>query len=379
MFQEEKIIAGSPNDFMEVRYLKIKGTNFEIGRELARIGIERHSVKFNPAEPSYKYQMGYYKEHYPILYNRIMGVISLTNNEERHDHSTLLYSSGLFGCSVVFYPPATTYNGSSIVSRNFDFTTGTVSGGVPVGREKPAISNPYIIETHPDEGYSSLYLSNFDLLSGVIDGINSEGLVVTMLADDEALAGFPIDPSYTSQVGLNELQTLRFLLDTCSNVEEAKQALYSSKQYYALYPLHYLIADRNGNSFIWEMSHGRNREFIFDGNEISPQVLTNFPLYRYQSSLELPTSEERLSMYNRYSYLTESLKSNNRPYNLDFIKELHKNVAFNDTSILRESSLPSRTLWHSLYDIKNKRLSVDFYLGEEGQKIKRSGYIDFNL
>lgn len=379
MIREEKIIAGSPNDFMEVRYLKIKGTNFEIGRELARIGIERHGVKFNLAEPSYKYQMGYYKEHYPILYNRIMGVNSLTNNDERLDHSTLLYSSGLFGCSVVFYPPVTTYNGSSIVSRNFDFTTGTVSGGVLDDREKPALSNPYIIETHPDEGYSSLYLSSFDLLSGVIDGINSEGLVVTMLADDEALAGFPIEPSYTAQVGLNELQTLRLLLDTCSNVEEAKKALYSCKQYYALYPLHYLIADRSGNSFIWEMSHGRNREFIFDGNENSPLVLTNFPLFRYQTPSELPLSDERLSMYNRYFYLTESLKANNSPYNLNYIKELHKSVAFDDTSTLRESSLPSRTLWHSIYDIENKKLSVDFYLGEEGKKIKRSGYIDFNL
>jgi predicted choloylglycine hydrolase len=379
MILEEKIIAGSPNDFMEVRYLKIQGTNFEIGRELARIGIERHRVKFNLAKPSYKYQMDYYKEHYPILYNRIMGVNSITNNEERLDHSTLLYSSGLFGCSVVFYPPATTYNRSSIVSRNFDFTTGTVSGGVPDDNEKPALSNPYIIETHPDEGYSSLYLSSFDLLSGVIDGINSEGLVVTMLADDEAPAGFPIEPSYTAQVGLNELQTLRLLLDTCSNVEEAKIALYSSKQYYALYPLHYLIADRRGNSFIWEISHGRNREFIFEANENSPQVLTNFPLYRYQSPLELPSSEERLSMYNRYCYLTESLTSNNRPYSFDFIKELHKSVAFNDTSTLRDSSLPSRTLWHSLYDIEHKKLSVDFYLGEQGEKIKRSGYIDFKL
>ncbi|OCA84138.1 hypothetical protein A8F94_15560 [Bacillus sp. FJAT-27225] len=379
MILEEKIVAGSQDDFMEVRYLKIKGTNFEIGRELARIGIERHGVKFNPAEPRYIYQMSYYKEHYPILYNRIIGVESLATTKENLDHSTLMYSSGLFGCSVVFYPPAATYNRSPIVSRNFDFTTGTVSGKVPNGSEKPALSQPYIIETHPDEGYSSLYLSSFDLLSGVIDGINSEGLVVTMLADDEAIASFPIDPSYTSQVGLNELQTLRMLLDTCSNVEEAKRALYSSKQYYALYPLHYLIADRYGNSFIWEMSHGRNREFIFDGNENIPQVLTNFPLYRYQPSFELPLSGERLSMYNRFCHLTESLAANNRPYHLDTIKELHKGVAFNDTSILRESSLPSRTLWHSIYDIHNSKLSVDFYVGEEGKKIKRSGYIDFYL
>jgi hypothetical protein len=34
----------------------------------------------------------------------------------------------------------------------------------------------------------SLAIQSFDLLSGTLDGINSEGLVVSIMADEEALA-----------------------------------------------------------------------------------------------------------------------------------------------------------------------------------------------
>ncbi len=33
----EKVIAGGPKDFMEVRHLTLRGSNFEIGRKLAEI------------------------------------------------------------------------------------------------------------------------------------------------------------------------------------------------------------------------------------------------------------------------------------------------------------------------------------------------------
>jgi hypothetical protein len=73
--------------------------------------------------------------------------------------------------------------------------------------------------------------------------------------------------------GVHELQTMRFLLDTCATAAEAKEALLTVKQYYFLVPCHYIVADRDGNSFIYENSTGRNVQHVIEG-EGRPQVAT---------------------------------------------------------------------------------------------------------
>src|SRR4029077_5635545 len=113
-------------------------------------------------------------------------------------------------------------------------------------------ARPYVIEMYPDRGYPSIALYSYDLLSGVLDGINSEGLTVALLADDELATKFRLEPAGPGAVGLGGLQTLRLLLDTCANVQEAKETLLLTKQYYEFIQVHYLIADRQGQSFVWE-------------------------------------------------------------------------------------------------------------------------------
>lgn len=43
--------------------------------------------------------------------------------------------------------------------------------------------------------------------------------------------------------------------------------------------------------------------------------------------------------------------------------------------------LPTRTLWHAVYDCHDKSLDIDFYLGESGasEEERRSGYLHFQL
>ncbi len=67
-----------------------------------------------------------------------------------------------------------------------------------------------------------------------MDGINSQGSSVSLLADDESPDP---EPSGRPQVGLSEQQIVRYLLDTCSTVDEAKQALLLAKQYYLFVPV----------------------------------------------------------------------------------------------------------------------------------------------
>ena len=176
---------------------------------------------------------------------------------------------------IVHLPPQLTSTGTSVVSRDYDYSTGSISFGFLPPGMLHATARPYLLELHPDRGYASLAMVSYDLLSGVLDGINSEGLTVALAMDDELFSNYQLEPTIDSAVGLGVVQTLRLLLDTCATVEEAKDALLETKQYYEFIPVHYLIADRFGKSFVWEYSHAHNKEFIIE-NPDRPLVMTNF-------------------------------------------------------------------------------------------------------
>ena len=44
---------------------------------------------------------------------------------------------------------------------------------------------------------------------------------------------------------------MRYLLETCATVDEARDAIDRASFYYCLVPCHYIIGDRNGDSFIF--------------------------------------------------------------------------------------------------------------------------------
>jgi hypothetical protein len=264
--QNDQVVVGGAKDSMEVRHLVVKGSNEEIGRALATIARERYQAKPQPSQDPLRTraQRRYVERNYPILHDRMRGVASAFGkrlDDDAWNWSEIGFTELRAGCSVVHLPPKATTFGS-VVSRDYDFTTGSLGFGfLETGMLHPT-ARPYVVEMHPDRGYASVALVAYDLLSGVLDGINSEGLTVTLAMDDEVFSKQATDPTRGPTAGLGELQTLRMLLDTCGNVAEAKEALLQAKQYYAFVPVHYLIADRFGNSFIWEHSQVRNHEYI---------------------------------------------------------------------------------------------------------------------
>src|SRR5438552_15381287 len=105
--------------------------------------------------------------------------------------------------------------------------------------------------------------------------MNSAGLTIALLADDESMDLGKADPARETQAGLEVLQVSRFLLDTCADTEEAKVALLGSKLYYSMLPCHYIVADAKGRSFIWENAPSMHYSHIIDG-EGKAQMTTNF-------------------------------------------------------------------------------------------------------
>jgi predicted choloylglycine hydrolase len=387
---QDRVVAGGPSDFLEARHIILKGRNEEIGQALAKLARDRHGVKPLLSSDAFRtrVQRRYVEEHYPILLERMKGVAACYGKslvDDTLNFSLLMYTQIRPGCSVVYYPPGVTAQGTGIVSRYYDFTTGTMRGARPAPGELPSTARPYVIEMHPDKGYASVALCAYDLLSGVLDGINSEGLTVALLADDELHQKFPMQPTEGIAVGLGVLQMQRFLLDTCATVEEAKEALLLTKQYYEMLSVHYLIADRHGKAFVWEHSHAHNREYIIE-NDGHPLITTNFSLHRYLNQKLPPTAAEVKQVCGRYCALAERIAEQHEKVTVERIKETHRVVEAIQPGTPQALRPPNRTLWHALYFPKERKVQVSFYLRDEADSAKagkprivRTDYVEFEL
>jgi hypothetical protein len=355
-------VAGAAGDWAQVAHVRIEGSWFEIGRELARLGSERHGSK--PAKAKAGDQIRAQREYfawYPAQLERMRGVAAYFGHELEKDEYALdgvSYAAVTAGCTVVYYPPDTTEDGRGVLSRNFDFTTGTWAGK-PASPGDPAATAPYVLELHPTDAYASLALVAYDLL-GVVDGINSEGLTVALLADDELSALGKAHPSEGVQAGLDVLQVGRFLLDTCKDVAEAKAALRGAAFYYTSIPCHYLVADRHGNAFVWENAVDLAGGHVIEG-DAGPLVTTNYLLHLHPDLAAIPLDPDPGGLFHRQQKLFARFEEQGE-FSLEEILSNASCVAARRSA--GDGHAPGRTLWHALYFPAELRVDVDFYLGE---------------
>ena len=357
-------IAGEAGDWVRATHVRFAGSSFEIGRELARIGSERHGSKPPVAEAGdrIREQRAYFEARYPAQLERMRGVAAYFGRELEKDEvelDSVAYAGITAGCTVVFYPPETTEDGRGVLSRNFDFTTGTWGGQQPKPGDPAACSASYVLELHPTDAYASLAVVAFDLL-GVVDGINSEGLTVALLADDELFALGKARPSPGVQAGLDVLQVGRFLLDTCKDVAEAKAALRASVFYYTSIPCHYLIADAAGRAFLWENALDLSGGHVIEGDS-GPLVTTNYLQQLHPDPTDLPDDPDPLGLFHRQQKLLARFVDQGK-FSLDEVRANASCVAARAPA--RPGFAPGRTLWHALYFPAERRMEVDFYLGE---------------
>src|SRR5688572_4195493 len=381
---EDRVIAGGPDKSLEVRHLVLRGTNEQIGKALADIAIKRYNVRLERAtNPERVRAMRKFLErNNPILLDRMRGVAAAFGksvDDDNYDFTNLLFMDLKAGCSIAHLPPSSTADGKSVVSRDYDFTTGSISYDFLAPGALHPTARPYLMELHPDKGYASIAMVSYDFLSGVLDGINSEGLTVTMAG----LFKDANDPTVEPAVGLGELQTIRLLLDTCANVDEAKQTLMATKQYYQYVPVHYLIADRHGNAFVWEYSQTHNKEHIVE-NPGQPLFMTNFLLHEQLEHGMPPSAEKARPVCKRYAYLREKLTTGK----LDdkTIREFHQSCDAQMSEEADPSTPHERTFWHAFYYPEDRRVRVSYYLGDEpypGEprlvKPIRTDYLEFGL
>lgn len=370
--EKGRIIAGSADDFMLVEHHRITGSNKAIGKEIARIA-KCLGLEIRPSADSFrnKLQYKYIQNSYPAHFDRMQGIAEeygIDISKNKLDISSLPYIPSKPFCSVVFYPGELTQNGHDILSRNLDMPIDNST--IHEKRNLHVCSRPIVFEVYPDSGYASIYICILDILGGVVEGMNSAGLSVAALGIDK----YRMVPS--REVGLDEMLIQRYLLDNCRDVTEAKESLLMLKRYYKVFPLHYIIADNQGNSFIFESSRCGNKTYHIDGDGV--QCITNHLLHEIGNENAPKESVDRL---NTLHSLTEGKKN----FHIDSIKDINSKVSAWMPNRKPEYE-SSRTLWHSVYNLDTKTVSVKFYLGETidpndaGKVITRySEYIDFIL
>ena len=392
---EERLVHTGENGFPVVRHLVLRGTNQDVGAALARVASTRHGLTvraLQDADPSRACaQTDYISENAPILWQRARGVARELGLEVPTCDSTALpYNQlppGLAGpgCSLVYYPPQTTRSGHPCLSRNYDFPKGSAADIYDIDLPpevrrsvRPFMADPYVLELHPtDGGYASLAMVSFDLLTGTLDGVNSEGLMVAVNGDEISLReGMGPEPRGT---GFHELSCMREVLDRCATASEARAHLESMRFYVAMMPCHYLVADRHGDAFAFERDADRGVHFLPCSQR--PFVMTNHPLHRYPERETFPQPYDVLSCgttsFDRTIHLEDAVGRVTGRHGDGDMREACAAVAVSRVvewippsarRTMAASPGLSRTLWHVVYDAEKRSMHIRFYSGETAKR-----------
>lgn len=357
------VIAGSATDALIARHVRLAGSQREIGRQLAELG-RAHGAAFGAIEPAMgKARTQWFKDLWPDLAERGAGAAAAHKADATKED---IYSLGYnfrsnFGCSCSYYPPDRTTTGHALLSRNYDFSTGTLAE--LRGQGRPAntrgfTADPYLIETRPDKGIATLMMVSYDLIAGCIDGINEHGLAVALLADDQANGG---GRSAGAQIGLGEIEVPRFFLERCRNVDECIALANKIPYYFTFIPCHYIVGDASGRSAVIEWDVAAKKLHVSEGAK-KPQVVTNHLLFAHPNGMSRPDDGPGGS-FTRYKKLRKAIDPRGKMSKAEIIA-FHQDVMPKGSGAKLEQAV-GRTLWHSLYDLKARSLSISFYLRDD--------------
>jgi hypothetical protein len=379
ILKDEIVIPMKNGTVMEWRHIILKGNNTQIGialGEIAQMEYGAESLK-SYADPVYgKARQEYMARNYPLMRDRMKGIAmsyGLSQDDTTFDTTTLLYDTGSMACSMVYFPPQTTSNGHAIASRNMDWFL--VPMGVymeKTGNEtgKEMFARNFVIEIYPDQGYSTMAVGGMDLNS-VIDGLNSEGLGISLLEDEgmEPVQDVPIAGDKNS--GIMSTQMTRLVLETCRNVEEAKAAFLANKEFLPMAGIHYMVYDSQGNSTIIEWNKTDGNLYFTDGSS-KPNIMTNHPIYRYSKySLDDLYEEMNLLSYfnpydtfNRYITLSNIINSHEGKFSDEDAAEVLGSVEANTITMAEGAirPLPINTIWNAILDLTDRSLKMKFFI-----------------
>lgn len=379
----QKVLHQSADDYIVAKYLFLQGTNFEIGKKLGELARSEHFIQRPIVDKEQNISsIEYFRKNYPVHLKRMKGLAKAYGNDSLYtnvDFSSYGCPVSQTGCSAIFFPSCCNQLNSGIISRNADLPL--ISFDDILGKEPSTKTKDkavfYILEQHPDNCYASIGVFCFELYGTLLDGVNSEGLMVVHLAASIDDSAYNVTKKF--QHGIYEMLSVQLLLDTCKNTEEAKKCLLSHFHYVIQIPIHLLVADNQGNSFIWELDENGNQHFTENKN--SPQIVTNFEIFKYPEMNQFPYNNFAACPFNRFRTIHNMTKVNSL-HDYSSIKSINKSVFISDNMLPINFPNKVRTLYHQIYNANEREIQVSFYCKDkesEGLEQDRTEYFTFNI
>ena len=391
LVKDEALVPEAPENYQEVRHLVLRGSSRDIGRALAEIarrdlGVSR-LAKYTDSIYGEARRI-YLKDNFPSLYERSLGVgdaFGLAEDDTSFDTTTLPYDLGSFACSSVCYPPNTTANGHTLVSRNYEWYT-VSAAELFTGKKDPEEplmgKHAFIAELYPDEGYASMQTTDMELLNFPLDGINEHGLFGTFLVDQQGLQELtPVAGVRNS--GLSSAHVTSLLMTQCKTVREAKLMILQQRIFFPGEAIHWLLTDATGASTIFE-TDSKTGEYVFvDGVEGKPQVMTNHAVHVYPTPASFPETDPKASYntFNRFRILQDAVDSHQGRFTVDDCFQIQSKV-YGATDDAEEAGAhvphpcPMRTMWTFVMDLTDRTIYIRYYLRDAG---RIEGTKDVNL
>jgi choloylglycine hydrolase len=278
----------------------------------------------------------------------------------------------LFITPPSFILPCTTFfisdGDTKIFGRNYDFQIGRgllMVNKKNVTKESPKDKNNNSIKWSSQ--YGSVTFNQFGR-EYPMGGMNEAGLVVELMWMEGTEYPEPDSrPSLATllwiQYQLDNSATVQDVIDTDTKVRIGKNGV----------PLHYLIADRNGNSAVIEFIGGK-MVYRTEGNMPFKVLANDF----YQDGLNYLSKHKGFGGTNEADDSPMSLNRFVRACKL--IKECDFNSGITPMdysfNILKEISQPGSTQWSIVYDLQKLKVS---FRTKESEKIKNLNFqnIDF--
>lgn len=244
----------------------LRGSHYEIGFELGTFaknaGVKTKKMTDADRDRLIEYKE-FYEQVYPPLVDELRGIwaaFGLNYDDMEFDVAEISVNGQEIGwrirsdmltpaCSAYSLTATATEGGEVFFARNFDWDRMSCS----------------IVFMYPEGAYSSVGCTSYDVGISLVDGMNSEGLKLSLNAVPNSVV-IPPKPNLPHGIAA------RVILDTCKTVDEAIDFLKKTPISFPAAVVHFLIADRNGESAIVEFM---NRDVKVVRPENDYQVMTN--------------------------------------------------------------------------------------------------------
>lgn len=260
-------------------------------------------------------------------------------------------------------------NGQLIFGRNYDWysAAGMVCTNLR-GLHKTSLPVPDGNTISWVVKYGSISFNQYgkELPTG---GMNEKGLVVELMWAEGSQY-----PAADKRAVVNVLQWIQYQLDNCSTVEEVVASDKVIRISQNNPPLHYLVADADGNAATIEFLQGKL--VVHTGKALLFPVLTNNP---YEQSVKVAVDAKVQAGNTSFSIRDNSLHrfatacSMVQQYNQNTIDKPVVDYAFD---ILDKVAQADFTKWSIVYDIRNRKI---YFRTADYRDIKSLAFASFDF